>query len=745
VCDEYLRGHPDHPRRVQLRVQRGLVRLARGELARQESEVSSAAGIVQTARDHLRAAVDELKTALDEIGVETRREAAGNRRDDWKRDELLSLARHVEFQLARAYRNQGQTYPAQSPDRTNSVMQARELVARMAQSETSLPLAWESRLEEIACLRLLEDYAAARRRLELFDSQAPPPAAALAGLAERIRVALADDDLETALALVEAVQDEPGANAPELELAMLEACLAAWRRAENSSDAEAASAWQARSAAIVRKVDEQFGAYWRRRAETLLAAVVGGSPTTGDPAILMRAAESFFRSGQVDDAIAAYDRAHTQALAGGDHEAAFAAAYAAAHVEQDRGRFVEAAGRFRALALALPDQPASGDAHLLAIYSLSQVDPSSDQSAWDEFLPLIEEHLDHWPAAPSANQARLWLGRIQEGRRHWEQAVAAYSAIEADHAAFHEAVTAAGRAYRAWLESCRAAGQPVDDTARRAAEHFETIILGEVGELPELWSDAQKTAALAAAEIWVEYFPDQFDRAVRILDGAAASASPDEAWQAAAASLRVAALAGAGRVDEAVAALERAGSQSAAQLLALVLRLARFAAGTNASMARAVAELELVAIERLEGRRDELTAEELLQLELARGHALAAAGRREEALAALTQLAETAPQSGRVQEAMAIMLEQGGDTASREAALAKWTEIARRSPSGGERWFRAIYHQASLLLALARPDEAARLVRVAENLHEDLGGDAWKPLFMKLLEEATAAEREGPD
>ena len=68
-------------------------------------------------------------------------------------------------------------------------------------------------------------------------------------------------------------------------------------------------------------------------AESLYSGQVVANPGTTDVAALARAAEGFYRAGQIDDALTAYDRAVAQSHAAGRDEQSFALGYAAAAIE----------------------------------------------------------------------------------------------------------------------------------------------------------------------------------------------------------------------------------------------------------------------------------------------------------------------------------------------------------------------------------------------------------------------------
>lgn len=743
VVEELLRREPNHPRRVLLEVQLGLVRLARGELARQEAEISGGAKQrLEQARDELREAVNAFETARQTLADDLRRANLSKRPDAERLSaaELQSLARHLNYQLARAFRNQGQSYPAGSEDRTNSLGQAVERLKPLTKTDDDDDVAWQSRLDEIICERLLEDRQAALRLLAALEQLEPPPRIELSARAEAIRLALDRGQIREALTLLQAGRSVSGGHSPDLDYAFLEAYAAAWRAAGEAGDEQQAAKLQAQAAELIRTIDRLYGPYWSRRAETLLAGNISAAGGSKDLTLLVRAAESLYRAGQFERAVAAYDQAAEQAATAGDEEVAFDAAYTAAVLEQEQGRHGEAAARFRRLALARPKHAKAGDAHLLAIYNTAQAakrDPDGSFPAGagpDDYAGLLAEHLQHWAGEKSANQARIWLGKLRERQQAWSAAIAAYRGIPADDPHFAEAVAAIARSQQQLLSELAAAGKPTREAAEQAARYFEQLVVGDRNTLPERWTQVEREAAASAAEIWLQYAEDRFDRAERIL--AAALNSDDEApdaWRSKAEGWLVFALAGQGRRDEAAERLAKLAQGRPHQLLLLVEGLERIAQRSSAAVRRELAELELQAAQLLREQRKDLSAADRKSFDLAYARALVAAGRRDEALELLAGLAEASPRDGQIQEAYASMLLDGDDKASWQAALGKWREIEKKCRPGGDRWLRSVYHQALALERLGQKPQAAQLLKLTQALHPELGGPELKAQFVELL------------
>lgn len=724
-------------RRLLLDAQTGLVHLAQGELTRQEAEIAgSPAPQVEAARVELRAAVSALDHVAEDAAEALRRANQEKQTDprDLDASELIALRRNVAFQLARAYRNQGQSYPPQSPDRVNSLRQAAEKFAELSGGDTPDEVTWRCRLDEIACLRLLEDFRAAAGRLSQLPSLDPPPTIAAGARAEQIRLALAVGRLPDALRAVDAARQaaEPSA---DLDYACLEAYASAWRAAAEAHDQQKSSQWQDRAAALARQIDDRYGPYWSRRADLLVAGGVG-SGGGENLTLLVRAAESFYRNGQIDQALTTYDRAAELASKTKQPDLAFDAAYTAAAIEQERGRHAGAAERFRHVALSAPEHPKASEAHLLAIYNAAQTDegatPHDPSAPALDYATLLGEHLQRWPSAASANQARVWLGRLNEQAKKWGDAIAAYRGVTPDDPRATEAVEAIARCYNHILADSAAAGRPTLGVATDAARYFEGLVTSPRGNLPERWSQTERVAALNAASLWLQY-TDEFERAERLLSAALAQADEaPAAWRSSAQALDVFAVAAQGRRDEAAKRLAGLADGAPEQLLLVVEGLSRVAAKATPAVRRELAELQLQAATLVRSKAKTLSPSQRRALDLAVVRGLAAAGRLDEAAESARQLAAASPRDGDAQEEYARLLV---DAANWPEALTAWRVIQKKCREGSDRWLRSSYYQAASLHGLGKSDEAARLIRLTEALHPELGGPELKTRFRELLKQ----------
>ena len=245
--NQFARQSPTSPWLTLVRVQSGLVELSRAELLRQEAEVAAGGPErLEESRQQLRAAITELRTAKDIIAEELRSRPPTRKPEPGQMTtaELLSLEKNVQYQLARAYRNQGQTYPPGSDDQINSLTQAAELLKPLTllDKRESVVLA-----KPVGGDRLPSAFERRRGRAGAIGSARRPGTAAancLGGSHNAKIGARARTTPPQALAIFQSGRSLEGQTSAELDLAYLETCLAAWRKANEAKQTAEAQQWQ---------------------------------------------------------------------------------------------------------------------------------------------------------------------------------------------------------------------------------------------------------------------------------------------------------------------------------------------------------------------------------------------------------------------------------------------------------------------------------------------------------------------
>lgn len=737
VVEQFARELPASPYLPLVRFQEALGLLARGELARQESDLLGAPpAALEEARGALRAAV----RALENLGEEVERRWRERNRPGGQRaagpsaDELHALLAAIQFELARALRNQALCYPDGSDDRTHALLKAVERLEPLAGREPPDALAWKSRVDLVTCRRLLDQRVVAGALADSYLRANPPAEALLRLRAEQMRLALAES-VDRAVAMLPAERSFAGQTSAELDLARLEICLAAWRAASRGANAAEADRWLREAEQVVSTMEAEHGPFWKRRAERLLAATVGAAGGAADTGVLVRVAEDAFRAGRLDEAVAAYDRAAQATAASGDASRAFELGYIAATIEHQRNAHAEASRRYEALALGNPTHPAAANAHLLAIHHAAQQVRQGQSGAEDRYAALIEEHLRRWGESPSADEARFRLGQILRQRRDWRGAIAAFRSVGGETHR-EEGVEAAIGCYRRLIEAQRAAGENAERTAQEAADWLASLARAGGGPSGGAQGDPRRRCAVEAARLYLDGAEGGAARAVEVLH-AALDASPDapESWRREAQTIMISALAALGRFGEAGEVLRHLAGGGPGALVETLESLERLSRDSDARARAELANLRLQLVEQLAREAAQLDAGEKRRVDLARAAALADADRRDDALRAYGALVGKNPRDAAIRRSYAELLGKGEDRAELLEALQQWRALEPLVPENSPAWWRAKFELARTHYRLGNSQQAARIIVLLRVLHPELGGQEMKRRFDALLEQ----------
>ena len=750
---DFARQYPDDPRQVLVRVQDALTVLARGELLRQEAEIGAGpADALELAKEQVRRAAAQLRAIDQELTKEIPLRSRGRPADgQLTAFELTSLQHNVQHQLARAFRNQALCYAKGSDDRIASLSRALGQLAKPpAQMAPGDPLLWQIYVDQVVCLRLLEDFDKAATTLAALETAAAPAAVKLRVRAEKARIAAARGRLAEALAVFEQGRTIDGKTSAELDFALLEVYLAQWSAAAAKKDEQAAGKSQKLAVAVVDLLEQQHGAYWSRRGELLLVRSAARSGGTRDLEILSRTADNLYLQKQFDEAIAAYDQAARQAAAAANKQAAFDLAFKAAAVVYQLSRHEDAARRMGALAVGQPQNSQASRAHWLGVLSAraqlaaaskaaSGTDPQTadngDLKELTTYVDMLEEHLEIWPTAPTADDGHFALGLIRGYRRAWPLAIKAYLSVSPASKSYAEAVAKAAECSRLWFDELKAAGQPYDQAAKQAVDYFERLVYDADRKLPERWDNVARMAAVTAARIRLQHMRDGYRAAGELLE-AAVDASPDAPaeWKSAATSLLVVALAGqATRRSEALARLRQLADGDPQELLEMLVGLAALADAARADVRGQMATLLLEAVEILAAKQDQLSDQGRFSLARIRAEALAAAGKRSAAQQAYAELAKQHPHVAQVQRGYALFLSSLGDKSSLERALGQWRSVASKTRPQTDGWYEAKFSVAQTLYRLGRKEPAAQLIRYLQATPPGLKETRWAAPLRELL------------
>jgi tetratricopeptide (TPR) repeat protein len=343
----------------------------------------------------------------------------------------------------------------------------------------------------------------------------------------------------------------------------------------------------------------------------------------------------------------------------------------------------------------------------------------------DQYRALLEEHLAHWPAAETADQARLWRGRLHEAEGNWEDALHDYEAIKPTSA---QSVTRYDR-LRGIYEKVLV-GSDAETTARlKEARQWldaqaQSALAGE-GNLPAA------RALLEAARLRLFHDPTDYpaadvnlEEALSLIDRASPQAQELRA-------LAVVAAAGRNQMQRAHDEHSKAVPLPARPLVDMLRGLQRVLDG-RPNDGRLV-DLMAKTAKLLTVYRDQLSETDRRLLAETEADTLQRSNLGD-ATKIYTQLAEGHPRNARIQRRLAELLSLGKDRRARQAALTQWRLVVRKSRPYTQAWFRGKLGVATAHFDLNDRKHAQDMIELLMSLHPKMGGPELKRDFTSLLQ-----------
>ncbi len=463
---DFLREHPDHPRREVIVVQHALTLLARGQSLRQEWEISTGqADLKSFAAKTLRDAVGELEAAQRLIADDLLPRRQRQRRDnELSTAQLLTLQNNIQFQLAQCHLNSALLYgDDENATRVDALTQIGERLNQLGRRvQPGDPLQVQIEILGVECQRRLGQFDAAHTLLAAIDEQALTTELRGEFWSERLQLALVQKQADQAISWLPQVASFYTTN-PKLCLSLVQLFLEVG--AETADKAERQK-WQQRAEQTIRVLETYHGSYWTRRANLLLLAGTSGA-NASSASLVVRLVDELLRKNQADEALRMLDLASNQAVAENHRDAAAGLAFRAAQIQQQRGVHQDAADRFRLLAAAFQDQPEAATAHLSACWNLAQMLPKEPKLLAD-YVSLLREHLAMWPNDKSSDQTAIWLAPLLNHQNEWREAFSVAASVRPISSDFEKAVELACMA--ALAELSRTSTAEPDQLAARATD-----------------------------------------------------------------------------------------------------------------------------------------------------------------------------------------------------------------------------------------------------------------------------------
>ncbi|MBI1248685.1 tetratricopeptide repeat protein [bacterium] len=740
VLPQFQKQFPNLPAGILLEVQNTNSQLAHLRLLRQEGEVFQDQPKLAEAQQIAAQVLNQYERLQEQVDQLLRQSHTRPGDVPLSSDQLLALSRRVTLSHAEAFEEQGLAYPADSLDRTNGMAQALQQVEPLTKLRPDTQVLWPARLLEIRAMRFLGRLDQAEARIAYLLQQEPPPQVALAARAELVRIALAKNNLDAAVKLINQGREIDGQLSPEFDFACFETYLAEWKLAEQEHQTEEVKTWQSRAAKVVQELDQLHGPYWARRAEQRLtgSASSGGTQNLD---LIRRTAEGYVRQKQWAEALKNYDLGIAAARQSSQPTAEYQFRLAAAAVSIQSGDLPSGVKRLREAAISFPAQKDASLRHLTAAYYQSQIAKQSDPQQLKLYIDLLHENLSHWSDGEPSAQAAMWLGQIEFSQGHWREATEAYLKIPASSTHFASAVEGVRQSSLKWFQRAVGKDELVLQDVRKVIDYFEQVVLQGQANGGQ-WTPTMRLAAESAAQLWLNYVDKGYGDAKSVLD-VAIRANPDApaGWRSRLESLQVIALAGQGKLDEAKAKLQQAREDSPNHLFEVLQALGQMAESASPSVRPQIAEMELTVIEMLKPKLAQLDGATQRVIQTRQAEALAASGKLDEAIRNYQILAAENPENEEIQIGLAEMLSRGTTKALQEQALDRWRIISRKSRTKSPTWYLAKLEIARCHLKLGDPEEAKQVVRYLQTLYPDMGGPEMKSRFVQLMQQASGPSR----
>jgi hypothetical protein len=741
----FLTEQPQHPRALLVRLQAGLTVLAQGEQQRLQASATADSAALAAAAATLRSAenmFEQLATEVDQLLP--KRRAQGDVRGALSAADLTRLRLQLDDQRAASLWQCAFCHDAESPDRRALLLAILDVVEpAAARLERTDALAARLRVRQLATQRELGRHDDVASIWQLLDSDDTPPTLRQAGFAERVRSVATVASPAAALQLLSenaaaAWRQEP---VPELELARLE-CVVKLARASSSAGPDAARNHTEEAIRLSRQLETQHGHYWGQRANELLASVAlarHAQPETSVP-LLTRQADHLYVRRELREARARYEQAAEQAKLAGLAEQARTLSYRAALITQELAEHASAATRLASLATTFPEADTAAQVHLAACWNMAQAVRTSPVQG-PVYAQLLQTHIERWPAGRTAQQAQLWLAQWLLAQGSFREAFTHAQRVPSTAPEALAALRIAATASDQLVAAAQLEPPEREALARECLDYFLARLPQQKGVAE--WGEGEQIAALAAATLQAASLPRSASQAEKLLTtarAAAPGATPE--WLALVAEVELVALASqAGREQEALAKLQSStwSPDRLQRLLALLERARR--CDDEKAAERRLATVALAVLEQLlKESPPGSSAADRERWQQHRAALLALSGNRAAALAAYASLAERAPLDGDLQVAYATLLAAGTEKGELQQALARWRNIAARSPPREERWYRAKYEVATVQDRLGDRTAARTLVQYLLATPPGIPDPAWQRRFTLLLESLTAAQ-----
>lgn len=752
VLDDLLaeRPPPAPAIRLRLEMQRAFVPAGLGEFLARQVEVQP---FDAKLRDRAAGLLDDAIARL--VTLEARLKGVRPTSEGPSTLELRSAEYNVRLRLAVTRLDRAGLLERTDPNRVGLLRTAEDAFRKLSGGDTSDPTTQRCHV-----------FLARTWRMQGRAADAVRPLEALLSGEERLTTPVLDE-VEAERAMILLVLGRPdeaagylvqygkdrGRLPGELRFLLSRALVGLWQAARQLEKPDLATNALERLQAHVAATEQEEGGYWGVRCRILLENAVAASDYGAELAHVLREADGRFHSGETAAAVDGYARAIELATERDRPDLVFRFGFTRGSMLLDGGRFDEAAEQLHGVAERFPENERAARADLLAAYAQGrQYDAARTAESRIAYVDSLEAHRSRFPGSPTAGEAAWMLARLHERRLQYTDALKAYLAIPVGHDRGYAAAARAAGTFEAIVALLEQRNQPTDQWVRSARTQLGRVVESFPPILEPLNLD-QARVAVALARWLVGSDPREYDKADELLERVSASwsatsrtvdADTQSTWRALAreaVQLRIVAMAGRGRVDDANRLVDKLAGADPETLLEVLDGLTAVLATGDADLGRRIGILQLAAAAPLEERRDELAPEAVRRLDVCLAEGYLATDQTSRAVGVYERLLAANPRDPDLQRTIAVRLTDNGRPEAARVAKPIWRRLERRAKEGSDEWFGHRYRVALCALRLGEFEECRKLLGVTRALHPGLGGPEWSRRFADLERSLAAADR----
>ena len=661
-------------------------------------------------------------------------------------DERRRLLRNVRLQLGLVSLELAQLHPVNSPDRAESLLNAKEWLSRLDDRPSRDDAGWQARVGMAVCFRLQGDPSAARREISALMADQPSDRDVVDRLAaEHVRLLLLGNKAADAGQFFVSYRRKQKRLPGELHLLKVEALIRIRELAAEHNSKKLTDQLDVQLQNAIKHVDLEVGGYWSARCRTLLDRLKESDSLGTQVADLMQSARSKFLAGETRESARGYLQAAQLAEDTGKAKPAADFRFTAASILLKAKEYSDAISAFDLFLKKHATDQRAANADLLKAWSLGQLfysDQSSERR--HSYVAALNQHREAYAGTDGAGDATWMLGQVEEQSRQVVKALDLYLQVPADHRYGVAARLAVARVYEQIFDRLEATGTQPDVVARwqsRAARDLQTLEKQIQNDGSPLSIESGRFL-LSMARVYLRFKTPDYDatdamleRVTRAMKTERPNAAKSDNQQrlsllADARRSRIVSLAGRKQTVEASMLLNQLAAEDTAGFLDVIDGLSKLAEQQNDILAFELGLLQIKALDLLQAKG---TANvDARRLDLMRARALMTTAKYVDAIELLKKVLKQSPKDQSVLKQLAHAWEGTGKTPSLTQAVGIWKRIESMNKPGSAAWCESRYHVARLSLKLGQTDEAKKLLTVTRLLYPKLGSPEIRDRFSEL-------------